>query len=79
MVSTPNNATPVMIQNAETAQKLVSAHKAIFTHPPLRVPSDKHVDGPLLGNGDVGVVFAGPPEHLRLLISKFRLLDLVPS
>ena len=62
-----------MIQNAETAQKLVSAHKAVFTHPPLRVPSDKHVDGPLLGNGDVGVVFAGPPEHLRLLISKLEI------
>jgi len=70
MGSTPNNANLAMSPNTDIAQNIVSAHKAVFTHPPVRVPSDKHVDGPLLGNGDVGVVFSGPPEHLRFLISK---------
>ena len=35
-----------------------------------RLPSDKHVDGALLGNGDVGIVLTGPPERLRFSISK---------
>jgi alpha-L-fucosidase 2 len=59
-----------MSTNSENARNIVGRHKAVFVNPPRRVPSDTHLDGPLLGNGDVGVVLCGPPERLRFLISK---------
>lgn len=37
-------------------------YTAAFTAPPRAVPTRGMPDGPLLGNGDVGVVLAGPPE-----------------
>jgi hypothetical protein len=49
---------------------VVSRHLGIFKEPPKKVPSDKSVDGPLLGNGDVGIVLAGPPEKLIFYIGK---------
>ena len=49
---------------------MIVKHKAFFDRPPSQVPSDKNVDGPLLGNGDAGIVLSGPPEALRLSISK---------
>jgi len=48
----------------------IRKHKAVFDRPSERVPSDKNVDGPLLGNGDVGIILSGPPERLRFSISK---------
>ena len=48
----------------------VSQYRGIFTHPPKQVPSPKVVDGPIIGNGDVGVVISGEPELQRLWISK---------
>lgn len=44
--------------------------RAVFTAPPRMVPSRKVVDGPVIGNGDVGVVLSGPPDKLRFWISK---------
>ena len=41
-----------------------------FAAPARAVPSNKMADGPLLGNGDVGVVQAGPPEALAFYIGK---------
>ena len=35
-----------------------------WTAPPTRVPTQKLVDGPILGNGDLGVTLGGPPEAL---------------
>ena len=49
---------------------LVDSHKIGFTEPARRVPAQNMVDGPLLGNGDVGVVVAGPPDALRFHIGK---------
>jgi hypothetical protein len=49
---------------------VVSKHLGVFREPPKKVPSDKSVDGPLMGNGDVGVVLAGPPEELVFYIGK---------
>ena len=49
---------------------IVSRHVALFERPPQHVPTQGMADGPLLGNGDVGVVLAGPPEAQQLLISK---------
>lgn len=45
-------------------------HTFVFTAPPRHVPTRGMPDGPLLGNGDVGVVLAGPPEAQRLHIGK---------
>jgi alpha-L-fucosidase 2 len=55
---------------APDAERVVSGHTAAFSQPPRAVPTDKTPDGPLLGNGDVGVVNAGPPERQRFHIGK---------
>ncbi|MCK4829905.1 hypothetical protein KA005_80020, partial [bacterium] len=52
------------------AREIVSAHKAIFDHPPEHVPSFKIVDGPITGNGDIGLTISGAPEKQRYWISK---------
>ena len=52
--------------------KSVPEHIAIFTSPPSRVPTRGMPDGPLLGNGDVGVVLAGPPEAQTFYLGKWR-------
>lgn len=48
----------------------VSKQTWLFETPPKNVPSYFMVDGPLLGNGDVGVVLAGLPEAQQFHISK---------
>jgi alpha-L-fucosidase 2 len=49
---------------------IISKHKAVFGKPPGKVPRGGVVDGPLLGNGDVGVVLSGAPDAQRFWISK---------
>ena len=51
-------------------ERIVSQYKGIFTSPPERVPTILTVDGPILGNGDVGVVIGGEPEAQRFWLSK---------
>jgi glycosyl hydrolase family 95 len=51
-------------------KRIVSPHKAVFTEPPRKIPSDTAVDAPLLGNGDMGVAFGGPPEAPRFWLAK---------
>lgn len=48
----------------------VSRHQAVFTKPPAHVPSEMMPDGPLLGNGGVGVVMAGPAEQQWFCIGR---------
>ncbi len=45
-------------------------YQAVFTAPPGDVPTAAMPGGPLLGNGDVGVVLAGPPEAQRFHLGK---------
>ena len=52
------------------SEDIVSRQKGVFEHPPENVPSRKTVDGPIMGNGDVGVTISGSPESLRFWISK---------
>ncbi len=52
------------------AMRLVSQHVGVFTVPPRRVPHELVADGPILGNGDVGVVLGGPPEQQTWHIGK---------
>ena len=49
---------------------VISAFKSDFTAPPERTPFRSSVDGPLLGNGDMGVVMAGNPEEQRFVLCK---------
>jgi alpha-L-fucosidase 2 len=56
-------------------QRVVDKHRAVFTKPPTCVPSNLVVDGPLLGNGDIGVVTNGPPEDQRFSIGKNDFWD----
>ena len=55
---------------AGDAVRIVSRHTAVFTAPPRRVPTNKMVDGPVLGNGGLGVTLAGPPERQVFAVSK---------
>jgi len=48
----------------------VMNYSAVFTEPPKGVPTYYMPDGPLLGNGDLGVALAGPPEDQRFYIGK---------
>jgi hypothetical protein len=63
-----------MLTSAQAAQAAepptVAKHVAIFDKPPQHVPTQGMVDGPLLGNGDVGVVLAGPPEAQQFHVGK---------
>ena len=42
----------------------------IWTSPPRMVPSGKEVDGPLIGNGDIGAVIGGNSSKLSFYIGK---------
>ena len=69
---------PVDRQLLAEAQRIVSQYKTVLEKPPGRVPSRDVVDGPLLGNGDLGAVISGKPEAQRFWISKnnfWRLKD----
>ncbi|MBT3202077.1 MAG: hypothetical protein HN350_19415 [Phycisphaerales bacterium] len=58
-------------QRAVTAsRRIVSAYSAVFDSPPRRIPSFKFVDGPITGNGDIGLTLSGAPERQRYWISK---------
>ena len=60
------------------SERIVSQYTAVFHAPPTRVPSRDSAGGPLLGNGDLGVVISGAPEAQRFWISKnnfWRLKD----
>ena len=48
----------------------VSKYKGIFTNPPTHIPTGKTPDGPIAGNGDVGIVYSGTPDSQRFYFSK---------
>ena len=52
------------------AEVRVMNHRAVFTTPPKKIPSDNSVDAPLLGNGDTLAALGGPPDKLRFHINK---------
>jgi alpha-L-fucosidase 2 len=57
-------------QRIMESKLIVSAFKAVFTAPPERTPAKTSVDGPLLGNGDMGVAIGGPPEAQQFILCK---------
>lgn len=52
------------------AIEAVRDYNATWTAPPTRTPADHAIDGPLMGNGNMGVCLGGPPEALRFWLSK---------
>jgi len=49
---------------SESALAIIGRYKAEFTAPPQRIPTDRSVDAPLLGNGDTLVALGGRPAKL---------------
>jgi len=45
-------------------------YSSILTQPASKTPTPIMVDGPLMGNGDVGVTLAGPADSLDFYLSK---------
>lgn len=54
----------------EDVSRIVSQYKGVFTKPPMRVPTSRVADGPIMGNGDIGVVISGEGKEQRFWISK---------
>lgn len=58
------------------SETIVSRHKAVFTKPPVNIPSAGAVDAPLLGNGDTLVAIGGGPGKLQFYLNKNDLWTL---
>jgi hypothetical protein len=60
-----------LAQQADSASAgIVARQTLVMTKPPEHVPSGTVVDGPIMGNGDVGVAMGGPPEQQRFYMGK---------
>jgi alpha-L-fucosidase 2 len=57
--------------NRNYAQEIYAGrYKAVFTTAPQKVPTSKTPDGPLAGNGDIGLTLGGSPDKLTLYLGK---------
>ena len=56
-------SSPDEIAVTTQALSIVSRQKAVFTTPPILIPTRKVPDAPLLGNGDLGVAIGGVIER----------------
>jgi hypothetical protein len=65
VASLPGHALAAEPTTAEQALAIVARQKAIFSAPPIVMPTRKVPDGPLLGNGDVGVAIGGVVERQK--------------
>jgi alpha-L-fucosidase 2 len=54
----------------DASNQLVSGMVGTFSAPPKVFPSTKTVDGPLLGNGDLGAAIGGPANRLAIYFGK---------
>jgi hypothetical protein len=61
---------PSVSDSAEMAKSEVANIRGIFNSPPKGTPSAKMPDGPVTGNGDLGLVVGGPPDLLRFYLGK---------
>ncbi len=55
---------------SEIGPAMASSIKGIYTKPPEQVPTRKMAGGPVLGNGDLGVVVGGMADHLTFHLGK---------
>ncbi len=63
---TPSTA----FSNNRPILKIVDQIQGVWTRPPRDVPSGAMPGGPILGNGDLGVVLGGKPEDLQFYLGK---------
>jgi alpha-L-fucosidase 2 len=64
---------PLVLCFAQTgkAQEIYAGrYKAVFTTAPKKVPASKTPDGPLAGNGDIGLTLGGNPDQLLFYLGK---------
>jgi len=63
---------PALVWSAQLSPgpQIAARHTFVLTKPPQYVPSGTVVDGPILGNGDLGVAMGGPPEEQRWYFGK---------
>ena len=54
----------------EETKRIVSQHGITFTKPPEHVPDGIVPDGPLLGNGDLGIAIGGRPQRQTFYLGK---------
>lgn len=53
-----------------SAQEIVSQYTTVFTETPQKTPWKASVQGPLMGNGDMGIAMARGPENQSFLFCK---------
>jgi hypothetical protein len=63
-------AVPVPHKVGSRAFTLASMVRGTWTRPPGWVPSQTMPGGPLLGNGSLGAVLAGPPDKLQFYVGR---------
>ena len=69
----------LLAAQCEASPLPVTAITTVFASPPKATPSDKSVDGPLLGNGDVGVTLNWDSERIRFFVSKNDFWKAMPE
>jgi hypothetical protein len=58
------------VESNAIGQNLAAGVVGVFNQPPARVPSRRMPDGPILGNGDLGVTLAGKADALTFYLGK---------
>ena len=61
---------PLVAADSAAGPAIVAKHVVVMTSPPQLVPSGRVVDGPILGNGDLGIAIGGPAEEQRFYFGK---------
>jgi alpha-L-fucosidase 2 len=59
-----------LLQEGNAQAIYAGRYKAVFTSPPGKVPTAKTPDGPLAGNGDIGLTLGGKPDKLLFYLGK---------
>lgn len=59
-----------LFSRSYTQEIYAGRYKAVFTKAPQKVPTSKTPDGPLAGNGDIGLTLGGHPDLLCLYLGK---------
>lgn len=59
-----------IVQKGNAQEVYAGRYKAIFKEVPNKVPGAKTPDGPLAGNGDIGLTLGGNPDKLAFYLGK---------
>ncbi len=71
MLGNPCRADQPLVPNpAEMAKVAVAGIHGTFDSPPKNTPNGKMPDGPVTGNGDLGLTVGGTPDQLKFYLGK---------